>query len=323
MKRAVKRHQLAVLLFAGLLSPAILARASEPAARPERKGELAELVDRVIGYVERFHHEMEGAVLEERYVQILKRPCCSEPKNAGENQWLAWNERGMGDLPKGVVERRQLFSELLLVPASGGMKIGYRDVFEVDGRPVKARGERMQRLFEQGTTESEGELGRIAVESARFNIGPLRRTANIPSMPLLYLRPAMRERHYFSSGGRDRREGVELSVVEFREDGSPTLVSDANGRDMPARGRLWVDSESGAIREIELRIGERVRRVLRVWFRDEPRMKVLVPGRMWEWYERIPIPGEVWPVDLEALAVYSNVRLFTVSTTEGAGEAIP
>jgi hypothetical protein len=202
------------------------------------------------------------------------------------------------------------------------MKVGYRDVFEVDGQPVRARSERMRRLFETGTPEGQVELGRIAAESARYNIGPLLRTTNTPSVPLLYLSPAMRPRLHLSSGGRSRREGRELALVEFREDGSPTLVADSAGRDMPARGKVWVDPESGAIREVEVRIGERARRVVRVWFRDEPRMKVLVPQKMWEWYERIPIPGDAWPVDLEALATYTAVKLFTVSTTEESGEAV-
>lgn len=323
MKRDVKRHQLTPLLIAGLLAMDVPAPAIEPSPRPDRKGDVAELVDRVVAYVERFHHEMEGAVLEERYVQLLRKPCCIEPRSPGDDPNLRWNEPGGRGRQKGVVEQRQLLSELLLVPVSGGMKIGYRDVLEVDGRPVKARDERMRRLFEEGTTASEVELGKIAAESTRFNLGPLRRTANIPSMPLLYLVPSARERLYFSSGGRERRDGREVAVLEFREDDSPTLVADAAGRDMPARGRIWVDAETGAIREVELRIGERARRVLRVWFRDESRMKVLVPIRMWEWYERIQVSGETWPVDLEAMATYSNVRLFTVSTTEGAGEAIP
>ncbi|MEZ5313744.1 MAG: hypothetical protein R2862_08895, partial [Thermoanaerobaculia bacterium] len=169
----------------------------------------------------------------------------------------------------------------------------------------------------------EIELGRIAAESARFNLGPLRRTANLPTMPLLFLTPARRAGLYFSRGGRDERDGRDLVEIDFREDGSPTLVADADGRDMPARGRLWIEPESGAVREIELRVGERVRRILHVWFRNEPRMSILVPDRMWEWYERIKVSGETWPVDLEALATYSEVRLFTVSTTGETGDPIP
>jgi hypothetical protein len=291
-------------------------------AGPDRRSGLDLQVDRVLAYVEQFHKEMEGAVLDERYVQTLRKPCCSEPRNPGSARALEWRDSPALRPEKGIVERRQLLSEVLLVPVTGGMKVGYRDVFEVDGQPVRARSERMRRLFEAGTPEGEVELGKIAAESARFNIGPGRRYVNTPSLPLLYLAPTMRSRLYFSSGGRERREGRELALLEFREDGSPTLVAGDGGRDQPARGKVWVDPESGAIREIEVRIGELARRIVRVWFRDEPRMKVLVPLRMWEWYERIPIPGDAWPADLEALATYTAVKLFTVSTTEESGEPI-
>ena len=128
----------------------------------------------------------------------------------------------------------------------------------------------------------------------------------------------MRPNLYLSSGGRDRRDGRDLAVLEFREDGSPTLSSAADGRDVPARGRAWVEPESGAVREIELRLGEGSRRVLHVWFRDEARLGVLVPIRMWEWFEKIPIAGETWPADLETLATYTGLKLFVVTTEEGA-----
>jgi hypothetical protein len=45
-------------------------------------------------------------------------------------------------------------------------------------------------------------------------------------------------------------------------------------------------------------------------------MDVLVPREMWEWYERAPIVGQGNDLMIEALASYSNVRRFTVSTSE-------
>ena len=305
---------LTILLFGGALLEALPAGA-------ERRGEVDDLFDRVAAYVARVHAEMEGAVLEERYVQTLQRPCCSEPRNPGDDPALVWVEGASAPAEQGVVQRRQLYSEVLLVPATGGIRVGYRDVFEVDGQPVRSRDERMRKLFARGTPEGELELGRILAESARFNIGPSRRSGNMPTFPLLYLSAAMKPNLYLSGGGRDRRGGRELTLLEFREDGTPTLTSTADGRDIPARGRAWVEPESGAVREIEVRFGDTPRRVLRVWFRDEPRLGVLVPAKMWEWFERIPIAGETWPADLETLATYSGLKLFTVTTEEGEATA--
>ena len=316
------RRSTTVIVAAVLLATVVSVPSAASGPDEDRIG-LSELTDRVIDYVERFHREMEGAVLSERYVQVLRKPCCIEPRTPGENPGLGWGQENTTKRSKGIVARRQLESEVLLIPVSGGMRIGYRDVFEVDGRPVATRTERLRQLFAQSSARSEVELGRIAAESARFNLGPLTRTTNLPTTPLLYLARSIRPKLHISSGGRERSESKELAVLEFREDGSPTLVADVSGVDLPARGWLLVDPSTGAIHELELRFGEGVRRVLRVWFREEPRMDVLVPERMWEWYERVRIPQEKWPVDLEALATYTDVRLFTVSTSEDTGEAVP
>lgn len=206
--------------------------------------------------------------------------------------------------------------------------MGYRDVYEVDGKTVQDRNERLLKLFLSGSEESALALGRIATESARFNLGEMQRTTNLPTLPLLYLVPAMHPRLYFSRGGEAEVDGTKVTIVEFREDASPTLAASAQGIDMPARGRAWVEPESGRIRRIELRYQPGVRRVMNVWFGEDPRLGVLAPTRMWEWYEKIPLDDEpsatayqrAWPADLEGLATYSNLRLFSVETSEEIGE---
>src|SRR5262245_19469549 len=61
-----------------LLAYRVFAYSSAALAAPDRRTELDALVDRVVAYVEQFHQEMEGAVLEESYVQALRKRCCSE-----------------------------------------------------------------------------------------------------------------------------------------------------------------------------------------------------------------------------------------------------
>ncbi|MEO7795600.1 MAG: hypothetical protein ABIV06_12595 [Thermoanaerobaculia bacterium] len=279
-------------------------------------------------YVERFQSEMEAAVLEESYVQLLRQPCCRESRNPGADPLLAWEASPGTALPKGIVARRQLRSEVLLVRIASGVRVGYRDVYEVEGKALQDRSERVRRLFLTGTQESTLALGRIAAESARFNLGQMQRTTNLPTLPLLYLTPAMQPRLFFSRGGEAEIDGAKTTVVEFREDASPTLAASARGIDMPARGRAWVEPESGRIRRIELRYDVGARRVMNVWFREDPRIGVLTPARMWEWYEKVPLDDEPaasgakrsWPADLEGLATYSNPRLFSVETSEEVGE---
>ncbi len=302
------------------------AQAAEGASRRER---IDALVASVGAYIERFQAEMEAAVLDESYVQLLRQPCCREPRRPGEDPLLAWDDRQPAVGPRGLLARRQSKSEVLLVRIAGGLRVGYRDVYEVDGRTIQDRSERVRRLFLSGTEESALALGRIAAESARFNLGQVQRTTNLPTLPLLYLVPAMHPRLYFSRGGEEEVDGTKTTLLEFREDASPTLAATAAGIDMPARGRVWVEPDTGRIRRIELRYAAGARRVMTVWFRADPRIGVLAPARMWEWYEKVPIGDELpagdskraWSADVEALATYTDLRLFSVDTSEDVGEA--
>lgn len=320
-------------------APEVPASVETPAdGGPARRGRLESLVASVGSYVERFQSEMEAAVLDESYVQVLRQPCCRESRSPGEDPSLAWEATPGSARPKGLLARRQLKSEVLLVRVGGGMRVGYRDVYEVDGRIVQDRNERVRRLFLTGSAESALALGRIAAESARFNLGQMQRNTNLPTLPLLYLVPAMLPRLYFTRGGDAELDGAKTTILEFREDASPTLAASAHGIDMPARGRVWVEPETGRIRRIELRYlasarqshlhDPGARRVMNVWFGEDPRIGVLVPTRMWEWYEKVPLDDEpsattrqrAWPADLEGLATYSNLRLFSVETSEEIGE---
>ena len=70
------------------------------------------------------------------------------------------------------VRKRRLVSEFALVPnasASAGW-LGFRDVIEVDGKPVTNRRDRLQALFQSGAPDLTA-ARRIADEGARYNIG--------------------------------------------------------------------------------------------------------------------------------------------------------
>lgn len=329
-----KQRAACFLLLVGVDGMLLAAPAASPDIERDlsRKEKLAVLVARVGAYVERFHAEMASVVLEERYVQILKQPCCREPRSPGEDEALAWDPDPAAKRRRGLLARRRVAADLLCVRLIDGRRFVYRDVFEVDGLPFEGRDERARKLFFSGTEESRLELSRIAAENARFNLGQLRRTTNLPTMPFHYLSPELHGRLFFANEGDETVDGQAVAGFSFREDASPTVASSADGSDMPARGQLWVEPDSGSIRRIELRLGDRKtpRRVMRVWFREDPRVSVLVPDRMWEWYERVeardPSTGErvnAWPADLEGFATYSNLRLFTVSTTEEVVAPVP
>jgi hypothetical protein len=87
--------------------------------------------------------------------------------------------------------------------------------------------------------------------------------------------------------------------------------------------------ETGVVWRTHLDLSERYtwQGVIEVTYAPHPRVKVPVPSRMWEWYRPPPMGaaggfGFSSPVTqtslacIEALATYSNLRQFTVETTE-------
>src|SRR6185295_13941168 len=77
--------------------------------------------------------------------------------------------------------RRELKSDFLLVqPTPTGEWIPFRDVFEVDGAPVRDRQQRLAALFLKPSTDALERANAIADESARYNLGfrDMKRTIN-------------------------------------------------------------------------------------------------------------------------------------------------
>ena len=81
-----------------------------------------------------------------------------------------------------ATEHRELLSDFLLVKLPGRrLSIPFRDVLEVDGREVGDREARLTRLFLQPAPDALTRAREIAAESARYNIGRVVRTVNLPT----------------------------------------------------------------------------------------------------------------------------------------------
>jgi VWFA-related protein len=294
--------------------------AEEEAAGPVT---LETLAGRVGDYVTRFLDEHRSVVIEEQYVQIAK-PWRGTPKSPDNEPALAWDEAAAKKTKSPIIAARRLRSDVLLVQASNQMPIAYRDVYEVDGRPVRGRVERVRELFLSKDPGSKQQLSNIATESARYNLGSLRRTVNTPTFPLLYLRPGYFSRLKLSMKGRETIGGRPCVIVEFRETERPALVGTPNGGDVLAWGRFWVEPSTGKVRQMDVRLETNSqRRMLQVRYGDAERVDVLVPERMWEWYEGTSLEGRdgLWNTGagqayIECLALYSNIRRFVVETSE-------
>jgi VWFA-related protein len=226
--------------------PAAARRASSarPAENAGRQADLPVALGRLVDYVRQYEAQYSALVAEEEYVQ---------------------NDRSR------TVTARLRSDVLLLKQEDSGEWVSFRDVFEVDGRPVRDRDDRLRKLFLEPGPDATAQLLRIKEESARHNIGPLRRNINVPLYLFKFLSPAARPRLRFMIGARQESGGLRTWRVDFTEVVWPTIIHGINEEDLPASGHFLLEQSTGAIVEtlLHLQTGAFVADI-RVRFRIDP-----------------------------------------------------
>lgn len=212
--------------------------------------------------------------------------------------------------PRGGTEQVTT-AELVMVRLQGAAGwVTFRDVLTVDKRTVGDREERLLKLLQSPEPNALTQARKIAQESARFNLGRITRTMNVPDIALEYLQPRHGARIRFEALRNDTIEGRPVVVLRFSETAGPSMIRDLTGRDLLARGRVWAEPDSGAIVRTELLVEDRASNgTSTVEFRIDPRLGIRVPIKM---TERYSTTGET----IDAVARYSDFRRFTVSTDE-------
>ena len=274
---------------ASLLTVAAVLVAAAPAAVVQEPPSLTVLLERASGYVSRYERDVSAIVSEEDYVQDARN---LQPFSRTE---------------------RRLRSDLLVIADDDYGWVGFRDVFEVDGRPIHDRDERLSKLFLRPVTDAKHRAAQISRESARFNISvpeySFARTINYPFMALRFIRQGDQSRSRFKIDGTKIIDGVRTIGVAFDERARPRMITSSDGS--PARGRFWIEPESGRILATELSHETTVPKPgliasIKVSYAEDSKVHVWVPASMDEMY-RI---GAY--VTIEGRARYSNVRRFNV-----------
>jgi hypothetical protein len=216
--------------------------------------------------------------------------------------------------PVGLTQARRLRSEVVVLHTADLGWIGFRDVFEVDGKPIRDREDRLQKLFANVTTDSLVRARALADESARFNLGSVQRNLNYPTMALMFLRQAHQTRSTFNRGGSDRVGGVATWTVRFQETERPTLIG-SKAADVVASGQFWIEPDNGRVRRSRLILQEgRATGTIEVEYGPWPDLELLMPVTMEENIQvRGGDPASPPAEMIRGEARYSNVRRFTVS----------
>jgi hypothetical protein len=260
---------------------------------------LDELLGRATVYVEDFLAKFSAIVAEEQYVQ----------------EYLTATAEGSRGTFRGspqVRDRRTLTSDFLLVrPLESREWYVFRDTFDVDGRPVRDRQERLTKLFleSKDTPTALERASQIATASARFNIRPIG-TVDHPLLGLGFLQRSLRQRFRFNLRGRDASAGRDAWIVEFRETARPTIIRGSGDKDIFASGRYWIDGTAGTILQTQLSFTSlgTESSVTTVFERDAG-LHVDVPVEMR--FRRAAATNEV-----RGVATYGRFRQFEVRTEE-------
>jgi hypothetical protein len=272
-------------------------------------GALGQLLTAATRYVEGYQNQLTGIVMEESYTQDFSSSS---------------NSRMLGQYVP--IAHRELRSDLLLIrPGNGANDVEFRDVFEVDGRPVRDRQERLTRLFLDPSASATKQIQAIIADSARYNIGSIERTINTPTLPLVFLlsgrasalkfamstdhRPSLA--HVSESTGGEPAADLaapdSAAVMTFQEPPHGTLIHTNRGQEVPSHGRFWIDPDTGEVLMSELVADElTVRAVVDVAYGFDDELGLLVPSEMRERYEARN--GAL----VEGRATYSNFRQFQV-----------
>jgi hypothetical protein len=221
VSRPARNGALSVLVSAGTLI----------AAASQTPPDTAAVLSRAGAYVERFIEEFSSVVAEERYRQELG--------------------------PAGVVNlrrpqprvRRELRSDFVILRVGPPvMWRPFRDVWEVDGKPVRDREERLTTLLTSASPSAYEQARSIAQEATRYNIGLQARTVNTPITALQFLETSHQPRVDFTQDSHARIRDQQVTVISYRERARPTIIRGILRRSGDPRrieAQPWPDARAG------------------------------------------------------------------------------
>jgi hypothetical protein len=272
---------------------------------------LNQLLQRAGVYVLDFEARFSSVVTEEHYIQES-----TDARNNLPSSRTAPLTTG-GTQPN--IRRRELKSDFLLVKLpTFDQWLPFRDVFEVDKRSVRDREDRLSKLFLRPTGSTLEQARQIMEESARYNIGNVQRTINLPVFALAVLRPVSQPRVRFSKAKLDPTIGPDVYVVEYREHTSPALIRGPRGREMFCHGRFWIEAPTGRVLKSELIVDDpAVRASVTTRYKVDQAYGLAVPVDMKEDYG-LPNGARVTGV-----ATYGNFRRFDVQVTNDIAVPVP
>jgi hypothetical protein len=258
-------------------------------------------------YVMNYEQQFALLVSEEHYLQELQRP-----PNPGDN--LSRSNPGGGMRAGGAMNIQNIKSDFVLVQLGmdGEGWLPFRDAFEVRGKKLRNREERLLKLFLDNDKSAFEKAARLDEASTKHHLGNVARTINIPTLGMMLLHPRVNERFEFTDGGEETLGGRVLRKALYREMARPTLIKTTRARDLALTGTIWIDPFTGAVVKTEMNAADpAVRCQVTVTFRRDDGLEMWVPDKMEEYYK-----AALAVDDILATATYTNVRKYRRSDLE-------
>jgi VWFA-related protein len=296
------------------VAPAPAAFKTVPGAKPSSP-EAEAVMERVAKYVDEYGTRASVIIAVEHYKQDASNGGATVASFAP----IRGSTRGqptavpVGTSPDAQVKTQsgKLVSELALVrnEKQVGGWIAFRDVVEANGKAVPDRKDRLARLL--GGSAPDLDVARqITTESARYNIGGVVRTFNVPTAALFFFNPASIGRFTYATAGTERVDGVTATKIEFHETARPTMIATRVGQDVFSKGFLWIDPADGSVLRTLLNVegysGSGSRAAVEVFYHRDEKMGMLLPSRMTERYD-------LGAQRITAEATYSDFKRFETS----------
>src|SRR5262249_8680649 len=228
-----------------------------------------------------------------------------------EEQYEQWVQPKNGEP---ATPHRMITSEFGFLRLPGRLEwLGLRDTYAIDGQPVPdhQRG-RLDRVLSVGRSNFEDLARRIVEENARYNLGVVERTINVPMLALDVLGRRNQWRLSLRKNREEQLNGRMAWVITFTERERPALVKTPQGRDRPLHGTVWIDPADGSVLRTDLefdgaKTGDSPASTITVRYQRESTLGLWVPSEMREMYRMESASG---PEEIDAVARYTNFRQF-------------
>jgi hypothetical protein len=187
-----------------------------------------------------------------------------------------------------VVTYRRIHSEVAFIalPGNAGW-MGFRRVQKVNGRAIADGTVPLAKMMSDGASDDYDQARRLLADSAAHNLGAPR-TINLPNLPLELLHPRHRHRFAWEVFGHEKVRGINTVLLRFDEILSPTIIQQPGAGDMKTVVWAWIEPMSGRLLRAQvsardIRVGmPSFDAVIRVDFRHDKNLGMLVPGEMTE-----------------------------------------